>query len=55
MFRLQKKLKYIKQKLKKWNIEVFGNIDRGKKPIEGIMEELHEQCIQEGYIEERRK
>jgi len=31
MFRLHKKLKYIKQRLKEWNKEVFGNIDQEKK------------------------
>jgi hypothetical protein len=55
MFRLQKKLKHIKEKLKKWNKEVFGNIDQAKKLIEERMERLQEQCIQEGYTEERKK
>jgi hypothetical protein len=40
MFRLQKKLKYIKKKLKKWDREVFGNIDQEKKLIEVRMEEI---------------
>ena len=55
MFRLQKKLNYIKKKLKKWNREVFGNINQAKKLIEIRMEELQEQCNQEGYTEERKK
>jgi hypothetical protein len=40
MFKLFKKLKYIKQKLKEWNIEVFGNINQGKKSIEDRMRKL---------------
>jgi hypothetical protein len=55
MFRLQKKLKHIKEKLEKWNKEVFGNIDQAKKLIEERMERLQEQCIQEGYTEKRKK
>ena len=43
MFRLQKKLKYIKGKLKKWNREGFGNINQEKKLIEIRMEELQEK------------
>jgi hypothetical protein len=55
MFKLYKKLKYIKQKLKEWNREVFGNINQGKKSIEDRMRKLQEQCIEEGYTEDRKK
>jgi hypothetical protein len=55
MFRLQKKLKHIKEKLKKWNKEVFGSIDQDKKLIQKIMGRLKEKCIQEGYTKERKK
>jgi hypothetical protein len=40
MFKLYKKLKYIKQKLKEWNREVFGNINQGKKKYRGQDEEV---------------
>jgi hypothetical protein len=39
MFKLYKKLKYIKQKLKDWDREVFGNINQGKKKHRGQNEE----------------
>jgi hypothetical protein len=55
MFRLHKKIKYIKQRLKEWNREVFWNIDQEKKMTEDRMGEMQEQCIQEGYTEERKK
>ena len=55
MFKLYKKLKYIKQKLKEWNREVFGNINQGKKSIEDRMRMLQEICIEEGYIEDQKK
>jgi hypothetical protein len=55
MFKLYKKLKCIKQKLKEWNKEVFGNINQGKNSIEDRMRKLHEQCIKEGYTWDRRK
>jgi hypothetical protein len=55
MFKLYKKLKYIKQKLKEWNKEVFGNINQGKKSIEDRMRKLQELCIEEGYTEDRKK
>jgi hypothetical protein len=31
MFKLYKRLKYIKHKLKEWNKEIFGNINQEKK------------------------
>jgi hypothetical protein len=49
------KLKYIKQKLKEWNKEVFGNINQGKKSIEDRMRKLQEQCIEDGYTEDWKK
>jgi hypothetical protein len=55
MFRLQTILKHIKEKLKQWNKEVFGNIYQDKKVLEDKMGWLQEQCIQEGYNEERKK
>ena len=55
MFKLYKKLKYIKYKLKEWNKENFGNINQEKKNIEDRMRRLQEVCIVEGYIEDRKK
>jgi exonuclease III len=55
MFKLYKKLKYIKYKLKEWNKEIFGNINQGKKNIEDKMRKLQEICIAEGYTEDRKK
>jgi len=55
MFKLYKKLKYIKQNLKEWNMEVFGNINQGKKSIEDRMRKLEELYIEEGYIEDWKK
>jgi hypothetical protein len=48
MFKLYKKLKYIKYNLKVWNKETFGNINQGKKNIEDKMRKLQEICIAEG-------
>ena len=55
MFKLYKKLKHIKYKLKEWNKEIFGNINQEKKHIEDKMRKLQEMCIAKGYIEERKK
>jgi hypothetical protein len=55
MFKLYKKLKYIKYKLKEWNKEIFGNINQGKKNIEDKMRKLQEICIVEGYTEDQKK
>jgi len=55
MFKLQRRLKHIKEKLKQWNKEVFKNIDQAKKVLVDKIVQLQEQCIQEGYNEERKK
>jgi hypothetical protein len=52
---LQKKLKYIKIKLKEWNRETFGNINKEKNDIAEKMKKLQETCILEGYTEEWKK
>ena len=54
MFKLYKKQKYIKYKLKEWNKEIFGNINQGKKNIEDKMRKLLEICITEGYTKDRK-
>jgi hypothetical protein len=55
MFKLYKKLRYIKHKLKEWNKEIFGNINQEKRIIENRMRNLQEICIDKGYIEDRKK
>ena len=40
MFKLYKKLKHIKYKLREWNKEIFGNINQEKKNIEDRMRRL---------------
>jgi hypothetical protein len=55
MFKLYKKIKYIKYRLKEWNKDTFGNINQEKNNIEENMEKLQETCISEGYTEEQKK
>jgi hypothetical protein len=52
MFKLYKKLKYIKYNLREWSKEIFGNINQEKKNIEDRMRRLQEVCIVEGYTED---
>ena len=40
MFKLYKKLKYIKYRLKEWNKDTFGNINQEKNNIEEKMKKL---------------
>ena len=55
MFKLYKKLKYIKYKLRELNKEIFGNINQEKENIEDRMRKLQEVCIAKGYTKERKK
>jgi exonuclease III len=55
MFKLHKKLKYIRKKLKEWNRDIFGNINTEKNDIEEKMKKLQETCLREGYTEDRKK
>lgn len=41
MFNLQKKLTHIKDKIKEWNITVFGDIFKEKTLIEDKLEQIH--------------
>jgi hypothetical protein len=45
MFKLYKKLKHIKHRLKECNKDTFENINQEKKTIEEIMKKLQETCI----------
>jgi hypothetical protein len=55
MFKLYKKIRYIKHKLKEWNKEIFGNINQEKRIIEDRMRNLQEICIDVGYTKDRKK
>eukprot|EP00253_Pinus_taeda_P001856 PITA_01856 len=55
MHTFQLKLKEMKNKIKKWNKEEFGNIIEEKKRLEQRMEELQQMDILEGIQEERIK
>jgi hypothetical protein len=55
MFKLYKKLRYIKHKLNEWNKEIFGNINEEKRIIEYKMRNLQEICIHVGYTEDHKK
>ena len=55
MFKLYKKLKHIKHRIKEWNKDTFGNINQEKNNIEGKMKILQETCILEGYMEEQKR
>eukprot|EP00253_Pinus_taeda_P018950 PITA_18950 len=41
MFNLQKKLRIIKEKIKEWNITVFGDVFKEKTQIEEKLEQIH--------------
>ena len=52
MFVFQQKLKHIKECVKKWNKESFGNIFHEKKRLEQQIEEIKIKSMSEGYSEE---
>ena len=51
MYGLQQKLKYMKECLKTWNKESFGNITLEKRKLEKQIEELQIRTMKEGYTE----
>jgi hypothetical protein len=55
MFQFQQRLKHIKISLKKWNKEVFGNIQEAKRDLEGKMEQVQREINQEGLDPERQQ
>eukprot|EP00253_Pinus_taeda_P029818 PITA_29818 len=55
MHTFQLRLKEIKNKIRKWNKEDFGNIFEEKQKLEKAMEEVQQQIILEGRDEERSK
>jgi hypothetical protein len=52
MSMFQKNLKYIKDCIKKWNRESFGNITEEKRRLEQQLEEIQAKTMMEGYMEE---
>lgn len=52
MFNFQQKLKHIKENLKKWNKETFGNIMIEKLHLEAQIGEIQVQAMQDGYGDE---
>lgn len=50
-FQFFKNLSYVKQKLKSWNREVFGNIFDEKRRIEGDLRALNAKVLAEGMDE----
>ena len=51
MYILQQKLKYVKECLKKWNKESFGNILMEKSFLENQIGELHTRQMSGDYTE----
>lgn len=54
MYIFQQKLKTIKEEIKKWNMETFGNIIIDKRSFEHKME-LQQKIINEGIIDQRKQ
>jgi hypothetical protein len=52
MYQFQQRLKYTKACIRKWNKEVFGNIQEERKKLEEKMEELQHQVILQGLSQE---
>lgn len=52
MFVFQQKLKHIKDCLKQWNKESFGNITQEKCKLEQQLEAIQSKTMTEGYSEE---
>lgn len=54
MYVFQQKLKYIKEFLKKWNRESFGDITQEKWKLEQQLEDIQKKAMKEGYSEEEK-
>jgi len=55
MFQFQHKLKYIKEKIKKWNQEAFINIIQAKRQIEQQLEEIQSINMARDLMEDIRE
>eukprot|EP00253_Pinus_taeda_P028889 PITA_28889 len=51
MFQFQQKLKHLKQGLKRWNHETFGNIFQAQQDLHKEMTDLQQQVITGGHTE----
>jgi hypothetical protein len=49
MYIFQQNIKYIKNKLKIWNKEEFGNVFQEKKDLATKMEQVQQDMIHEGH------
>lgn len=54
MYKFQQKLKFIKDEIKTWNTQTFGNIIMEKKLLELKQEALQQQIINNGLTEQRK-
>lgn len=52
MYIFQRKLKYIKERIKKWNKDSFGNIMEEKEKLEKRIKKIKTRAIREGYTED---
>ena len=55
MQEFHQKIKFIKQEIKKWNQEAFGDITAEKNVLELKMKETRQKIIQNGLTEETKK
>lgn len=52
MYKLERKLRYIKNKIKEWNVTEFGNIFKEKTIIEEKLEQIHKSSMNGKRIQE---
>lgn len=53
MFILSSKIKLLKEKLKVWNIDVFGNVHNFVKDVEIKLQAIQDQLQANGFREDR--
>ena len=54
MYQFQQKLKHLKEHIKKWNKDSFGNIFQEKQVLETKIQHLQSQVMLNGYTEDLR-
>ena len=52
MYQFQQKLKLLKNKIKKWNKESFGNIVQAKKELDSKIQEVQIKGMHSGFSDE---
>lgn len=52
MSRFQRKLKHLKEEIKRWNKTTFGNIFKAKEILTQEMKDIQQRMISEGRPEE---